>query len=110
MKSILVTGSNGLIGKKVVEALLKDGYCVTGISKGKDSKTKHDRFQYVSADLTQSMELDKIFNENEFSQVIHLAAIAHGIKGLNISWSEYYRVNTLISRNIFEYASLKKIP
>lgn len=110
MKSILVTGSNGLLGKKVVESLLKEGYYVTGISREKDSKTKHDRFQYVSGDLTKIMEVEKLFSENEFSHVIHLAAIAHAIKGLNISWSKYYRVNTLMSHHIFECASLKEIP
>lgn len=110
MKSILVTGSNGLLGKKVVEALLNEGYYVTGVSIEKESKTNNARFKYISANLTNVIELEDIFNENEFTHVIHLAAIAHAIKGLKISWSTYYRVNTLLSRNIFECASQREIP
>jgi nucleoside-diphosphate-sugar epimerase len=107
MKSILVTGSNGLLGKKITETLLHEGYFLTGVSI---EKIINDRFQYISANLTNVLEVEKLFNENKFSHVIHLAAIAHAIKGLNISWSKYYRVNTLMSRNIFGYASLREIP
>lgn len=110
MKSILVTGSNGLLGQQVVEALLNEGYSVTGVSTSKDGKCQHERFKYISADLTISEEVEKIFRDNEFSHVIHLAAIAHVFKGINISWSRYYRVNTMMSRQIFECASEANIP
>ncbi|MGH4140382.1 NAD-dependent epimerase/dehydratase family protein [Clostridium sp.] len=110
MKSVLVTGNNGLVGQQVVEALLNEGYSVTGISTGKDSKCQHEMFKYISADLTRSTELEKIFRDNEFSHVIHLAAIAHAFKGRNISWSRYYRVNTMMSRQVFECAISAKIP
>lgn len=110
MKSILVTGSNGLLGEQVVKALLKEGYNVTGISIDREAKCKHKNFNYISVDLTRSKDVEKIFRDNEFSHVIHLAAIAHVIKGLKISWSRYYRVNTIMSRQIFECASKYKIP
>lgn len=110
MKSILVTGSNGLLGRKVVEALLKEGHYVTGVSIEKESKIVNHRYKYISANLTNVLEIEKIFKENEFTHVIHLAAIAHSIRGFNISWSNYYRVNTLMSRQIFECASRKRIP
>lgn len=110
MKSILVTGSNGLLGKEVVDTLLNEGYSVTGISTGEESKCKNERFKYISADLTNFMEVDVIFKENQFSHIIHLAAIAHVLKGLNITWSRYYRVNTMMSRKIFECADADKIP
>lgn len=110
MKSVLVTGSNGLLGQKAADILLNEGFSVTGISLDKDSKCKHERFRYISADLTKSIELERIFRENEFSHVIHLAAIAHVTKGLKISWSRYYRVNTMMSRQIFKCASAAKVP
>ena len=110
MKSILVTGSNGLLGQQVVEALLNEGHNVTGVSIQKVSKYKNDMFTYISADLTRSTEVEKIFKENEFSHVIHLAAIAHSVKETKISWSRYYRVNTMMSREIFELATKKQIP
>jgi nucleoside-diphosphate-sugar epimerase len=110
MKSILVTGSNGLLGKKVVEALLNEGNYVTGVSIEKKSKIVNDRFQYICMDLSNICKLEKVFEENEFLHVIHLAAIAHVVKGVKISWSKYYRVNTLMSRQIFECATRKNIP
>lgn len=110
MKSVLVTGSNGMLGQEIVKALLNEGYIVTGISIEKDSKCQHERFKYISADLTRSTEVEKIFRENEFSHVIHLAAITHVFKEVNISWSRYYRVNTMMSHQIFECASLERIP
>lgn len=110
MKSILVTGSNGLLGKKVVEALLNEGHYVTGVSIEKESKTINGRFKYICMNLSNSCKLEKVFDANEFSHVIHLAAIAHVVKGEKISWSKYYRVNTLMSRQIFECASRKSVP
>ncbi|UJL45817.1 NAD(P)-dependent oxidoreductase [Virgibacillus sp. NKC19-16] len=109
-KSILVTGCNGMLGQRLVIDLLDAGYNVTGVSTSKNSACYHERFSYISADLTRISEVERIFNENKFSHVIHLAAIAHVFKGLNISWSKYYRVNTLMSRSIFEYASSASIP
>ncbi|MGI6373317.1 MAG: NAD-dependent epimerase/dehydratase family protein [Caldicoprobacterales bacterium] len=110
MKSILVTGSNGFLGQQVVKELLNEGYIVTGISIDKVGKFQHKNYKYISADLTRSKEVERIFRDNEFSHVIHLAAIAHVFKGKKISWSRYYRINTIMSRQIFECASKYKIP
>ncbi|KNZ42039.1 NAD-dependent epimerase/dehydratase family protein [Acetobacterium bakii] len=110
MKRVLVTGSNGLLGKQVVDALLRENFEVTGIATGDTSECRDPRFNYISADLTNWLKVDAIFKENEFSHVIHLAGIAHVLKGMNISWSRYYRVNTMMSRKIFECASAEKTP
>lgn len=110
MKSVLVTGSNGLLGRQVTDKLLTESFRVTGISKEKTCRCVHEGFTYIYADLTKSLETERIFKENEFSHVIHLAAIAHAAKGINISWSRYYRVNTMMSRKIFECADECKIP
>jgi nucleoside-diphosphate-sugar epimerase len=109
-KSILVTGSNGLVGQQVVKGLLDKGYRVIGVDIGESKVIEDNQFKYISADLTQTMQVARLFQENCFSHIIHLAAIAHPIRGVNISWSRYYRVNTLMSRQIFEYASKKQIP
>lgn len=110
MKSILVTGSNGMLGKQVVKALLDAGYSVTGVSTGKDSDCQENKFTYISMDLTNPMEVERLFRENAFTHVIHLAAIAHVLKGAKISWSRYYRVNTMMSSQIFESACKAEIP
>ena len=110
MKHIMVTGSNGMIGSQVVNKLLKKGYKVTGISAEPTSKIKHENYSYISMDLTSYPMLREVFENNNFTHVIHLAAIAHSIKGVKISWSRYYRINTLMSKQIFELASEQSIP
>ena len=110
MENILVTGCNGLIGQEVVKGLLKEGFKVTGIDNRETSDFNSKNFSFIKLDLTSELELTKLFAMNDFSHVIHLAAIAHSIKGVKISWSRYYRINTLISRRIFQLASKKQIP
>ncbi|TYQ15965.1 UNVERIFIED_CONTAM: nucleoside-diphosphate-sugar epimerase [Acetivibrio alkalicellulosi] len=110
MKHIVVTGSNGMVGSQVVEALLKKNNKVTGISMEPISKVKHENYNYISMDLTDYSRLKDIFKQYNFSNVIHLAAIAHSRKGIKLSWSRYYRINTLVSRQIFEIATEKNIP
>jgi len=110
MKHIMVTGSNGMIGSQVVMSLLDQGFMVTGISSDYKSEFEHKNYNYISMDLTNYVMLEKVFNTNNFTHVIHLAAIAHKLKGIKISWSRYYRINTIMSRQIFELASKKSIP
>ena len=110
MNHIMVTGSNGIIGSQLIENLLSMNYKVTGISVEPSPNIVHKNYKYISLDLTNYHELKKVFKNNEFTHVIHLAAIAHSIKGVHISWSRYYRVNTLVSRNVFELASESNIP
>lgn len=110
MNYVLVTGSNGMLGKCVVSELLKAGYNVLGVSiEGKASIT-HDNYIYKKLDLTKCIEVEELFIEYNISQVIHLAAIAHISKGMDDSWSQYYRVNTLCSKTLFICANQKNIP
>jgi nucleoside-diphosphate-sugar epimerase len=109
-ESILVTGCNGLVGEQVVHGLLNKGYRVTGVGIEELCRIQDTKLRYISVDLTQTAEVARLFNENNFSHVIHLAAIAHHVKGVKITWSQYYRINTMMSRQIFELASRDNIP
>lgn len=73
-KKILVTGSNGYIGTKLVEALLKEGHIVYGVDITPRNNT-HDNFIFLQSDLLLSKTYEKIskrFHESEL--LIHLAA------------------------------------
>lgn len=104
MEYVLVTGCNGFIGSKLTEELLKKGYYVLGLSLAKESKIINENFKYISVDLTDRHKVENIFSNYNISSVVHLAAIAHLKNRKKIEWDEFYKVNTLASKTVFECA------
>lgn len=81
MKNILVTGGAGYVGSGLLRDLLLKGHkvtCVDNLMFGGESLLSllHNKnFTYFNCDINDSMKLDKIFINNKFDAVIHLAAI-----------------------------------
>jgi UDP-glucuronate 4-epimerase len=102
MKKILVTGAAGFIGYHLCERLLKDGHSVVGLdningyydinlklSRLKElgveqisenqvsiSKIHNEKFRFIKINLEDQINLDKLFEEENFNDVINLAAQA----------------------------------
>jgi dTDP-4-dehydrorhamnose reductase len=75
-KTIVVTGSNGFIGSKIIEALVQFAdYTVIGWSKG-DNRLLGFSFSYANINLTNSIEVERNFNEVKPDVLIHCAAIS----------------------------------
>lgn len=110
MKHILVTGSNGMLGQHIVKGLVEAGQNVLGVSIEKEANYRHDNYIYQSLDLTRCMDVEALFEAKNISHIIHLAAIAHTYKGMDDTWSNYYRINTLCSKTIFMCANDRSIP
>jgi len=88
MKRILVTGSEGFIGKALVKRLLEDGHEVTG-------------FDLADGDIAERSSLDKLLGSG-IEYVFHLA----GRTFIPDSWEQpfdFYRVNVLGTLNVLEY-------
>lgn len=103
MKNILITGTAGFIGYHLTKQLLKQGAKVTGLDMINDyydvnlkyarlqetginkdeieyaklvkSKT-YDNYQFIKLKLEDRAEIDKLFKEQKFDYVCHLAAQA----------------------------------
>jgi len=93
-EKILVTGSDGFIGKKFVKELEKNGYEVVNSIEGK------------KIDVTNFEDLKKI---QYVDKVVHLGALVD-IEQSKIKLREYFQVNTVGTLNLLEICKIKKIP
>ncbi|MDQ3102020.1 MAG: NAD-dependent epimerase/dehydratase family protein, partial [Bacteroidota bacterium] len=72
---ILITGSNGLLGQKLVDVLREDpGTELIATSRGDDRTPVPLKDNYRSMDITVRGDVDRIFNEVGPDVVIHTAA------------------------------------
>lgn len=76
MKTILVTGGNGFIGKKLIESLLEN-YLVVVFAKNpiQTSFENHDNFKFEKGDIIDSNHTNQIISKYTPSIVIHLASL-----------------------------------
>jgi dTDP-glucose 4,6-dehydratase len=66
---ILVTGGTGFIGTNLVNELKSRGHDVVALDL-----LHHDREDYIRADVRNYRQLERVFNNQEFDYVYHLAA------------------------------------
>lgn len=75
---ILVTGSNGLLGQKLVYALKeKKGVELLASSKGVNRMLDQEGYQYFSLDVTDEAEVKNILEKYQPDTVIHTAAMTN---------------------------------
>ena len=106
---VLVTGALGMIGNRVVETLLANGYKVIALDRVSREETRENRVD-ITLDLSQKEELTQIFEDYSIGAVIHLAALAHTANEKDLSWERYYSINVECASNIFEIATKRNIP
>ena len=103
-KKYFITGSAGFIGSHLVDRLLDGGHSVISIDNFDDfyprevklqnisQASTNSNFELIEGDIRDTELLDKIFSENKFDVVIHLAAKA-GVRPSIDNSAEYYDVN-----------------
>ena len=78
MKKVLITGSNGLLGQKLVEKLSKlSGIEVVATARGQNRLPFTENYKYVSLDITKKEEIDEVFEAEKPDTVIHTAAMTN---------------------------------
>jgi len=78
MKTILVTGSNGLLGQKITEAVLSGKqFNLVATSKGLN-RFKHDEgYRYAEMDITNAEQVREVIGKFKPDAVIHTAALTN---------------------------------
>ena len=89
---ILVTGSNGMLGQKIIYALLGDPLCILpddirkkiksevqiiAAAKGENRLKKTDGYIYESLDITDKSQVENIFSKHKPDVVINTAAMTN---------------------------------
>ena len=105
-KTILVTGAAGFIGSHVAEHLLRRGDRVVGLDNlnaaydparkqanlAEVQNAANGQWEFVRGDIRDAALLDRLFDENAFDAVVHLAAMT----GVGASMEDpqlYFEVN-----------------
>lgn len=75
---ILITGSNGLLGQKLVDLLRHDNrYELIATARGKNRIPNTEDITYTSLDITDQQNVDEVFNRFKPEIVIHTAAMTN---------------------------------
>jgi dTDP-4-dehydrorhamnose reductase len=78
MKKILVTGSNGLLGQKLIEKLVKiENVEVVATAKGENRLPFSENYKFISLDITKKEEVETVFDAEKPHLVIHTAAMTN---------------------------------
>ncbi|BCA94923.1 NAD dependent epimerase/dehydratase [Legionella antarctica] len=104
MSKVLVTGGTGFIGKKLISALILAGHDVRCAVSRKVEELN------VEQVVINKIELQDDWSEvlQGIDTVIHLAARVH-IMDKNPSLDEYYKVNTIPTKNLAEQAAQHQV-
>ena len=99
---ILVTGSNGLLGQKLIEKLSKK-MDVLATARGDNRLPFKENYSFASLDITDKNNVDEVFNEFKPDVVIHGAAMTN-VDQCEIEKEECWKLNVLATEYLLEAA------
>lgn len=97
---ILITGSNGLLGQKIVAQCLNANYTFLATSKGENRNQDCPSSVYAQMDIAEMDDLERVFSLFNPTHVIHTAAITN-VDYCELNPEECIEVNTVAVRNLF---------
>ncbi|RZK56398.1 MAG: SDR family oxidoreductase [Pedobacter sp.] len=78
MKTVLVTGSNGLLGQKITEKVLKEGGVnLVATSKGKNRFPVKQGYEYAEMNILDPAEVKTVIEQHKPDAIIHTAALTN---------------------------------
>ena len=103
---ILITGSNGLLGQKLVALLAnKEGVTLLTTSKGANRISNTNGYQYQSLDITNEKEVAAIFNAFKPDTIINTAAMTN-VDSCESLQKECWELNVTAVEYLIKYAEL----
>lgn len=100
-KKILITGSNGLLGQKLVELLsYKEGVALLATARGKN-RLPDGRYRYIPMDITIKKSVAEVISSEKPDIVIHTAAMTN-VDQCELNKEEAYKSNVIAVENIIE--------
>lgn len=98
---IVITGSNGLLGQKLVKLCLERDWEFIATSKGKNRNPACPEQKYFSLDVTNKLEINQVFNSFYPTHVIHTAAITN-VDYCEDHQEECHEVNVQATKLLFQ--------
>ncbi len=105
---VLITGSNGLLGQKLVKRCLKHNISFVATSKGENRNPNCTHENYVSVDIQNANEIIELIANVHPDAIIHTAAITN-VDYCEDHSEECHNVNVESVRTLFELSRKQNI-
>lgn len=93
MKKILVTGSNGLLGQKITEKVLKEGgFRLIATAKGENRYPVKEGYVYEEMDILDPQQVKAVMARHRPDAVIHTAAMTN-VDTCEVQQEQAYALN-----------------
>lgn len=100
---ILITGSNGLLGQKIVKRCIKNNIPFLATSLGENRNSICPTENYCSLDISDVNQIKNLFEKYHFTSIIHTAAITN-VDYCELNEAECKKVNVDATNLLFEHA------
>ena len=103
MKKVVITGSNGLLGQKLVKLFLsKLTYEIHALSRGENRLHNKEGYTYYNIDLLVKPDLLKVLDQIRPDVIIHTAAMTN-VDACEVQQEECDHMNIEVVENILSY-------
>jgi dTDP-4-dehydrorhamnose reductase len=109
LDKIIITGSNGLLGQKLVKLFLsKNNYEIHAFSRGENRMTNTEGYTYYSIDITEKENLEQLVNKIQPRYIINTAAMTN-VDACELQQLECDLINVEVVDSLVRLCDINKI-